>query len=293
MFLALVASVGTIFAESGTCGDNLTWDLTNGVLTISGTGAMTNWSWYSDVPWYSYRNNITSVTMGNSVTSIGDYAFHGFSGLTSVTIPNSVTNIGGNAFSGCTGIKQATAPALFFDIAEANLLHYSKQLDSVVINNGELTDNALGLVRRSYKTLKTLDVSAVTNTTLPDEAFKGCYNLQALVLPANLTQISYMAVADCKNLQSVVIPASVTQIGQSAFENCRSLTNLTFEGGSLLTQIGAWAFYNCHNLTNVTIPDGVTEIGDAAFYGLPIWRNLFCRLPFSLSATTALHCAAS
>ena len=57
-FLALTASVGTLFAESGTCGDNLTWDLTDGVLTISGTCAMTNYSWQS-APWYEYKSSIT------------------------------------------------------------------------------------------------------------------------------------------------------------------------------------------------------------------------------------------
>ena len=140
----------------------------------------------------------------------------------------------------------------------------------------------LEYVRRSYKLLKTLDVSAVTNTSLPDEAFKECYNLKTLVLPANLEQVSYMAVADCKHLQSVTIPASVEDIDDSAFENCRSLSSLTFEDGSLLTRIGSWAFYNCHNLTSVEIPEGVTEIGDAAFYGCVYAESL--HLPSSVQS---------
>ena len=70
IFFVLVASVGTMFAENGTCGDNLTWDLTNGVLTISGSGDMTNWTSVSRVPWYSFSENISGVNIGNSVTSI-------------------------------------------------------------------------------------------------------------------------------------------------------------------------------------------------------------------------------
>ena len=59
-FFALVASIGTLFAESGTCGDNLTWNLTNGVLTISGTGTMSDFT-LGGAPWYSSRSSIINV----------------------------------------------------------------------------------------------------------------------------------------------------------------------------------------------------------------------------------------
>ena len=66
LFLALIASTGLLFAESGTCGadgDNLTWELTDSVLTISGTGAMKDWNGQSSVPGYSYRSSIKSVVI--------------------------------------------------------------------------------------------------------------------------------------------------------------------------------------------------------------------------------------
>ena len=85
LFLALAASVGTLFAVNGTCGANLTWDLTDGVLTISGSGDMAHWEWEGDVPWYSYHESITTVIIGDSVTGIGYLAFYGCIGLTSVT----------------------------------------------------------------------------------------------------------------------------------------------------------------------------------------------------------------
>ena len=106
LLLAVAASVGTMFAESGTCDENLTWDLTDGVLTISGTGAMKDYG-YGTSPWYN-NSSITSVTIGNSVTSIGSSAFSGCSSLASVTIGNGVTEIGGRAFEG-TGIYNNAA----------------------------------------------------------------------------------------------------------------------------------------------------------------------------------------
>lgn len=107
LLLAVMASTSMLFALSGTCGDNLTWDFANGVLTISGTGAMTNYSSSSSsrAPWYDYRSSIKSVVIEEGVTSIGNYAFNACSGLTSVTIPNSVTSIGSSAFYGCTNLK--------------------------------------------------------------------------------------------------------------------------------------------------------------------------------------------
>ena len=225
---------------------------------------------------------LTSVTIPNSVTSIGGSAFSGCSGLTSVTIPNSVTSIGEYAFDGCTGLTSVEAPAVFFDVPEGSWPSNTKILNHVTVNGGELTENALLFINRSYKTLQTLDVSGVTNTEFADEAYKGYYNLQQLVLPEGLQKVGYMMVAGCKNLQSIDIPASVEEIEQSAFEDCRSIQSITFGGSSAgapgrfnapaasasqLRRIGNWAFYNAHELQNFVIPEGVTEIGDGAFYG--------------------------
>ena len=247
---------------------------------------------------FSGCSGLTSVTISNSVTSIGEYAFSGCSGLTGkLVIPNSVTNIGDGAFCYCTGLTSVEAPAGFFDVSEVLWPYYTKILNHVTVNGGELTENALLFINRSYKTLQTLDVSGVTNTEFADEAFKGYYNLQQLVLPEGLQKVSYMMVAGCKNLQSINIPASVEEIEQSAFEDCRSIKSITFGGSSAgapgrfnapaasasqLKKIGNWAFYNAHELQHLDIPEGVTEIGDGAFYGCTYLEDM--TLPASIQA---------
>ena len=266
--------------------------------------------------------SLTSIEIPNSVTSIGYDAFRECSGLTSVTIPNSVTSIGEMAFAACSSLTSVTilsdnfetegaifanCPNLTYMSGPAKMLYMqdaylssttiSRRLKNVIITGGEMTENEFLALHEAYKSLESVDMSAVSNTTLSDEAFKDCYNLTELKLPAGLTKINYMAVAGCKNLQSIDIPASVEEIEQSAFEDCRSLKSITFgdaanpapgrfnapaASASQLKRIGNWAFYNAHELQNLVIPEGVTEIGDGAFYGCTYLEDL--TLPSSVQA---------
>lgn len=90
----------TSIATSGSCGDNATWSLDSaGLLTISGTGAMTDWDYYTSVPWYDNKSSIKTVLIKSGITSIGEYAFCLCDSLATVTIPDSVTRIGSYAFS--------------------------------------------------------------------------------------------------------------------------------------------------------------------------------------------------
>lgn len=88
---------------SGSCGDNLTWSYDDETyeLKIEGSGNMRNYASSGYAPWYSYRSKILKLSLPSELTTIGNYAFYGCSGLTSVTIPNSVTSIGNVAFADC------------------------------------------------------------------------------------------------------------------------------------------------------------------------------------------------
>ena len=235
-------------------------------------------------------SGLTSVTIGDSVESIGNYAFYNCSGLTSVTIGNGVTSIGHEAFYGCSGLTSVTIP------------------DSVT---------SIG-----YETSVTIPDSV---TSIGYEAFRGCSGLTSVTIGNSVTSIGSYAFSGCSGLTSVTISDSVKNIGSTAFAGCSSLEEITipfvgaksdktssdtyqypfgyifgtssYMGGTAVLQyyhgsstsstisttyyipsslrsvtltdgnVLYGAFYNCSMLTSVTIPDSVTSIGNYAFSG--------------------------
>lgn len=176
-FLALIVSVGSIFAESGTCGDNLTWDITDGALTISGTGDMWNYALVHFAPWYSYRSSIKSIILNDGVTSIGDYAFACCNRLTSVNIPTSVISLGNGAFHDCTSLTSITIP------------------DSVISVGSSAFNGSSGL------TSITIGKSV---TSIGDQAFYNCSNLVSVNFKGSVTNIvgNYIFY-NCSNLTNI------------------------------------------------------------------------------------------
>ncbi len=282
----------------GDCGTNVTYTLntSTGVLKISGTGAMADYTYSSSAPWYSYRSYIKSVTISDGVTSIGSQAFYYCTSLTSVTIGDNVTSIGNSAFRGCSGLTSVTIPGSVTSIGEYAFSGCSS-LTSVTIGGSV--------------------------TSIGNSAFEYCSSLTSVTIPDSVTSIGYNAFSGCSSLTSVTIGGSVTSIGYYAFYNCTGLTEINWnaknvetlsssnyvfynagkngEGikvtfgdsvekipaycfypysdssyapkitsvviGDSVTSIGSAAFSGCSSLTSMTIPDSVTSIGSAAFSG--------------------------
>ena len=203
-----------------------------------------------------------NTTIPNSVTSIGNGAFSGCTGLTSVTIPNSVTSIGSRAFEGCSGLTSVTIPNSVTSIgngAFSGTSWYNNQPDGLVYA-GKVAYNYKGTMPANT----TVDIEEGT-MGIAGGAFFGCRNLKSITIPESVTSIGDWAFQDCTGLTSITIPNSVTSIGQGAFYGCSGLTSLTIPNS--VTSIGWSAFQGCTSLTSVTIPNSVTSIGWGAFQG--------------------------
>ena len=248
--------------DSGYCGanwNNVSWTLdSDGVVTISGAGAMANYS-YSYSPFYN-NTSIISVVIDQGVTSIGSYMFCNCSSLMSVSIPNSVTRIGSGAFNSCTSIKSIPLPASVTSI-EASAFYECSSLTSVEIPEGVTKISSYLFAECSSLTSVTIPS---TVTTIEDSAFYHCSSLKSITIPNGVTSIGASAFNSCTSLTSAEIPDSVTSMGNAVFLDCTSLKSVTI--GESVTGIGESAFANCSSLKSISIPGSVTQIGDDAFY---------------------------
>ena len=277
--------------DSGSCGENVTWTLTaDGTLTISGTGAMTDYTYDSRSPWYSCRTYIKRVVMQQGVTSIGDHAFWDCSGLTSVTIPDGVTSIGGGAFWDCAALTSVTIPGSVTNVGQDAFYNCSSLTDIYYGGYGtdwqklnvsiptsatvHFKDNIYGKgdcgINVTWEltgdgTLTISGTGRISNYSHDNNApWYSCRAyIKRVVIQQGVRAIGDQAFYYCENLTSVTIPDSVTSIGGSAFSGCSGLTSVTIPDG--VTSIGDYAFSDCSGLTSVTIPSSVTSIGWRAF----------------------------
>ena len=203
---------------------------------------------------------LTSVTIGDGVTSIGGSAFAYCTSLTSITIPDSVTSIGYSAFMRCSSLTSVTIGDGVTSIGYRAFYNCSS-LTSVTIGDGV---TSIGGSAFAYCTSLTSVTIPDSVTSIGDSAFQYCDFLTSVTIGNGVTSIGSSAFSDCSRLASVTIPDSVTSIGEYAFSGCDSLTSITIPDS--VTSIGSGAFYDCISLTSVTIGNSVTSIGEYAFY---------------------------
>ncbi|MBQ6765657.1 MAG: leucine-rich repeat protein [Paludibacteraceae bacterium] len=158
----------------------------------------------------------------NSVTSIGECAFYGCSGLTSLKVPNKVTEIGNDAFMDCSNLISIELPNSITAIGRYAFLR-CKKLVSIEMPNSVMS--------------------------IGEGSFGGCSGLTSMVIPSGITSIGERTFGGCSGLTSIVIPRGVISIGEGAFSDCSGLTSI--EMPNSITEIEKWAFYNCTGLTSI------------------------------------------
>ena len=243
-------------------------------------------------------SNFSSLTIGNNVTRIGDYAFAGCDSLKSITIPDSVTKIGYSAFAGCSGELIINSK-----IIESYYDNYSYPSEDGWLADSNFSSLTIGNNVTKIGTYAFNYCDSLTSVTIPNSvtsigsyAFYGCSSLTGINIPDSVTEIGSYAFSGCtgeliinnniietdyssdnnptnsssgwlykSEFTKLTIGDNITKIGNYAFEYCSFLTSITIPDS--VASIGDYAFQNCTSLESVTIPDGVTEIGVETFYG--------------------------
>ena len=237
-----VTESAVVTAADNQCGDNATWTLSDmGVLTISGSGAMYDYTSENHSPWYYSQLMVNEVVVGSGITRIGNYAFDECKNMRSITIANTVTEIGQYAFN-----------------HEAGSVKYS--LQEIVIPDSVTKIEAYAF--NNCDSLKSVTIGAGL-TSIGEYVFHHCIGLEEITLPDTVKTIEKYAFNFCDNLTTINLGNGVSAIDKYAFNWCKNLKNVNF--GTGLATIGTQAFYRCMALKTITLPDSLKTIEEGAF----------------------------
>lgn len=236
-----VVGISSLFSGNTTI-ESVT--IPNTVLTIGGS---------------SFRNasGLKTVVIPASVTKIDSSAFYGCTALASIKLPDSLQSIGSSAFTGCNSMESITIPASVTSINDGAFSSVKK----IIFADGMVTIPANAC--RNASALESVVIPS-TVTAIGNYAFYNCDALVSIVLPDTVTSIGTYLFDNCAILESVTLPKDVTTISSYTFRSCEKLATVVLPDA--LTKIDAGAFYSCKALTGFTIPDTVTNIGQNAFY---------------------------
>lgn len=272
------AEIHCAYVDNGTCGEGLTWLLDNdGVLTISGSGIMRDYSSSSDrttAPWGTYWKQVNTVRIESGVISVGNFAFAGCGNLKNIELPAGLTSIGESAFSGCSTLPTLSIPKSVTAIGSAafsgctsleniyyegslgmlkRMLRYAGVPDGCVLH-GTAVDN--GICGDSLAWMLSNDGVLTISGSGKMEDYDDCYQDGKERTTAPWGEY-------WKQITQIVLEPGITDIGDFAFMGCSNITEIPIPNS--VADIGRYAFWGCNGLSSITIPANISHIGQCAF----------------------------
>ena len=257
---AIGSRVTIVFSapKEGTLDNGMAWSLVDGVLTITGTGAMPDWTYGAAKPWDDFANSIHTIVVGEGITTVGSFAFFqilarnltlpegltainesafiGFAGE-EIALPSTLESLGANAFGGATSLTSVQLPAALtnmnpnafdgcislaeYTVAEGNTKYTA--VDGILYENGGAT-----LFRVPYNVDTVVIPESVTS--LKSDAFTSTQVKTVLMKTTSLNSIAAMAFGKCTKLEEIHIPESVTSVEMYAFDQCTNLKTIYYDG---------------------------------------------------------------
>ena len=230
---------------TGTWG-NLTWKEESQDLTITGSGAMDDFSESSGSAWrQGLHSTGIRVTLDDRITSIGNYAFYRLTQITSIHLPTSLSSIGIGAFQKCWNLTSVTIPKDVSQIGE-NAFNGCTELASI-----NLPANLKIISDYAFTGTKISSIEIPSNvTSIGTYAFDSCTNLSNVIFNGYPTSFDKYAFSTCSNLTSFIIPDGITRLEEGLFNNCSRLATL-YIPDSVTYISNAYTFCNCNNLTTI------------------------------------------
>ena len=277
------------------------WKLEDGVLTISGEGAMENYAKAVKQPWYEKRAQITSVVVEDGITEIGDFAFYGLSNLKEISIADSVTKVGNYALKNCSALSEIQLPEKLESIGESAFYGCTALKDITFHENVQsIGSYALARCTELKKVVFEGDAPKIqtgafsgvrASVSYPEERTGWAAEKQqnyggqlfwnqplpwdvvnhVLTITSDSCMKNYESAAKTPwyasraDITSIVVTEGVTKIGDYAFYGYSNLASVQIPDS--LESIGNYAFKNCGKLSEITLPEKVSAIGESAFYG--------------------------